>query len=434
MTRAVRVRRTHVAPACSLRAAPRRRGTARAEVGCTRRTASIETPVFMPVGTAGSVKALTPGDLRRARRADHPRQHLPPHAAPRAELGRRAAAACTSSSRWDRPMLTDSGGFQVFTSSRAAEDHRGGRRVPVPPRRLARTSSRPSARSRSRRRSAPTSSWRSTSARAPRRSPRYLEASLARTTRWAAALRGGWTPRRGSSLFGIVQGGCTRICAGATPRRSARSTCPAMRSAASRWAKRRGRCTQAWPSRRRCCPGQAALPDGRRHARGSGPRRGAGMDMFDCVLPTRCARNGLLFTSRGQGRHQERRARARTRPLDPRAPATPAGLHPGLPPPPVRGRGDPGACALNTIHNLHFFLTLMADVRAAQEDVRRLCGSAFRREPGATRPPRGWRSAVERKRSVAARSGDGHAGFAGFLARVGPSAKSRRLSDGLPCV
>ena len=40
---------------------------------------------------------------------------------------------------------------------------------------------------------------------------------------------------------------------------------------------------------------------------------GAGVDMFDCVLPTRCARNGLLFTSQGQGGHRERPLRA-TRP------------------------------------------------------------------------------------------------------------------------
>ena len=43
----------------------------------------VETPAFMPVGTYGTVKAMTPEELTRSRRPDHPRQHLSPDAAPR---------------------------------------------------------------------------------------------------------------------------------------------------------------------------------------------------------------------------------------------------------------------------------------------------------------------------------------------------------------
>ena len=58
---------------------------------------------------------------------------------------------------------------------------------------------------------------------------------------------------------------------------------------------------------------RAALPDGRRHAGRHRRGRRRGVDMFDCVIPTRHARNGQLFTSRGvvKFRHALRRRHAR---------------------------------------------------------------------------------------------------------------------------
>ena len=68
---------------------------------------------------------------RRDRRADRPRQHLPPVAAPGPRRDRRASAACTASWAGTRPILTDSGGFQVWSLGRAAQDERGRRDVRV---------------------------------------------------------------------------------------------------------------------------------------------------------------------------------------------------------------------------------------------------------------------------------------------------------------
>ena len=51
----------------------------------------------------------------RAGRRDHPRQHLPSVPAPGPGRDRRRTAACTASRRWNGPILTDSGGFQVFS-------------------------------------------------------------------------------------------------------------------------------------------------------------------------------------------------------------------------------------------------------------------------------------------------------------------------------
>ena len=88
----------------------------------------------MPVGTQGAVKALTHRDLEEIGAADHPRQHLSPVAA----AGRRADRAARRAPplhRLERPILTDSGGYQVFSLARPAQDRRERRRVPLASRR-----------------------------------------------------------------------------------------------------------------------------------------------------------------------------------------------------------------------------------------------------------------------------------------------------------
>ena len=75
---------------------------------------SVETPVFMPVGTQGTVRALSPEDLRRAGAAlvlaNTYHLHVRPGEQVVAKLG-----ALHRFMAWDRPLLTDSGGFQVFS-------------------------------------------------------------------------------------------------------------------------------------------------------------------------------------------------------------------------------------------------------------------------------------------------------------------------------
>src|SRR6266852_246791 len=75
---------------------------------------AVETPVFMPVGTQGSVRALSPNDLRGAGAtlvlANTYHLHVRPGEDVVVELGRLHRFM-----GWDRPLLTDSGGFQVFS-------------------------------------------------------------------------------------------------------------------------------------------------------------------------------------------------------------------------------------------------------------------------------------------------------------------------------
>jgi queuine tRNA-ribosyltransferase len=90
-----------------------RQGRARAGVFDTPRGA-VETPVFMPVGTLATVKALDPDDLRamHAEIVLANAYHL--HLRPGDELVRRLGGLHRFMA-WDGPILTDSGGFQVFS-------------------------------------------------------------------------------------------------------------------------------------------------------------------------------------------------------------------------------------------------------------------------------------------------------------------------------
>jgi queuine tRNA-ribosyltransferase len=93
----------------------------------------------------------------------------------------------------------------------------------------------------------------------------------------------------------------------------------------------------------------------------------AGIDMFDCVMPTRNARNGWLFTSQGDVKIRNSRHRDDTGPLDPDCACYTCGhfsrgyLHH------LQRVNEILGARLNTIHNLHFYLELMRRARAAVE-------------------------------------------------------------------
>ncbi|MCB4361066.1 tRNA guanosine(34) transglycosylase Tgt [Quatrionicoccus australiensis] len=92
-----------------------------------------------------------------------------------------------------------------------------------------------------------------------------------------------------------------------------------------------------------------------------------GIDMFDCVMPTRNARNGHLFTRFGDVKIKNARYKLDTGPLDPSCTCytctqfTRSYLHH------LFRNGEILGGMLNTIHNLHFYQTIMAEMRAAIE-------------------------------------------------------------------
>jgi queuine tRNA-ribosyltransferase len=93
----------------------------------------------------------------------------------------------------------------------------------------------------------------------------------------------------------------------------------------------------------------------------------AGMDMFDCVLPTRNARNGWLFTRHGDLKIRNARHRDDASPLDPDCACyacrhfTRAYLYH------LQKANEILGARLNTIHNLHYYQELMRELRGAIE-------------------------------------------------------------------
>lgn len=93
----------------------------------------------------------------------------------------------------------------------------------------------------------------------------------------------------------------------------------------------------------------------------------AGVDMFDCVMPTRNARNGWLFTRHGDIKIRNAKYRDDPRPLDPHCNChtcrhfSRAYLHH------LQKLNEIAGARLNTLHNLHFYLSIMAEMRQAIE-------------------------------------------------------------------
>lgn len=111
-----------------------------------------------------------------------------------------------------------------------------------------------------------------------------------------------------------------------------------------------------------------------------------GIDMFDCVMPTRNARNGYLFTSRGIVKLRNSRYRSDTEPLDPDCDCyTCRNFSRAYLQHLDKCREMLGA-QLNTIHNLHFYQKLMAGLRQAIEQGRL---SAFAAEVAEKQRPEG---------------------------------------------
>ncbi len=103
----------------------------------------------------------------------------------------------------------------------------------------------------------------------------------------------------------------------------------------------------------------------------------AGVDMFDCVLPTRTARNGLLFTSRGKLTIRNARHADEEGPADPACACYSCRTFSRAYLRHLFKAGEILALRANTLHNLHFYLGLMSEARAAIEGGR---FEAFRRE------------------------------------------------------
>ena len=95
---------------------------------------------------------------------------------------------------------------------------------------------------------------------------------------------------------------------------------------------------------------------------------GAGIDMFDCVLPTRNARNGWLFTRFGDIRIRNARYRDDTAPLDERCGCPTCRTFSRAYLYHLQKTNEILGARLNTLHNLHYYQELMRELRTAIEN------------------------------------------------------------------
>jgi len=325
----------------------------------------IETPAFMPVGTQGTVKGMLPEQLREvgAQVILANTYHL--YLRPGHELVRQLGGLHRFM-QWDGPILTDSGGFQVFSlgalrrieeegvrfqshldgsahlltpeSSIAIQEALGAdimmvfdECIPYPAERA------------------------------------YVAASTLRSTRWAARSK---RARHDASaaLFGIVQGGMEQDLR----RQSAEQLLEIGFDGYALGGLSVGEVADMmyqvmeWtlpllpPARPRYVMG-VGTPENLVEA----VARGA--DLFDCVMPTRNARNGVLFTTFGKLSIKQNRYRDDDGPIDPECNC------------PVCRRFSRAylrhlyqsneilASVLNTWHNLYYYLQLMRRMREAIE-------------------------------------------------------------------
>lgn len=329
---------------------------------------SIETPAFMPVGTYGTVKAMTPEDLEGLG-ADiilGNTFHLLLRPGPDIV---RAHGGLHGFMNWDKPILTDSGGFQVWslTERRKLSEEGVEFAAPTDGHKVMLT---------------PEVSLKMQHALGSdiqmifdecTNYPASVEEarrSMGLSLRWAQRSRDQFdaldNPDR--ALFGIVQGGMYN---------DLRSESLAGLTAIGFEGIALGGLSVGETHEERIAVLehlQPQLPAGKPHyLMGVGyptdilDAVARGIDMFDCVIPTRHARNGYLFTADGTVRIRNAKYREDTRPLQEDCVCYTCQNYSRAYLRHLDQCGEMLGARLNTIHNLHFYLQLMRDIRAAIE-------------------------------------------------------------------
>ena len=329
---------------------------------------SVETPVFMPVGTYGTVKAMTPEELSGlgAQIVLGNTFHL--MLRPGTDVIR-AHGGLHGFMHWPGPILTDSGGFQVFSLAELRKLSEDGVRFRSP------VNGDPVFLS-------PEVSMSVQSAldsdivmvfdECPPYPATEAEArqSMELSMRWARRSRDAFDGiGNPNALFGIVQGGThlpLRVESIGALRGIGFDGYAIGGLAVGEPAEERNAVLDALEPR---------LPAGRpRYLMGVGTPAdivqavSRGVDMFDCVMPTRNARNGHLFTSQGVVKIRNAAHQDDTRPLDPGCGCYTCRNYSRAYLRHLDRCNEILGARLNTIHNLSYYLTLMARIRASIEE------------------------------------------------------------------
>jgi queuine tRNA-ribosyltransferase len=325
----------------------------------------VDTPVFMPVGTQATVKALTPKDLESAgaQMVLGNTYHLLLRPGPNVvrELG-----GLHRFMGWRGAMLTDSGGFQVFSLAKIRKISDDGVEFRAPLDGSTRFLSPESVVEIQRALGADITMPLDECLAYPA-THEATERSLALTLRWAERARAAHAAGAdGQALFGIVQGGAYQDLRDEAVERTVAlgfdghaiggmatgEPKPTMLELTARVA--------------------AALPvDRPRYLMGVGKPEDllasvvSGVDMFDCVLPTRNARNGQAFTSAGPVTIKQARWTRDAAPLDAACDCYTCRTFSRAYLRHLFVTEELLAYRLLTLHNVHFYLSLMAAMREA---------------------------------------------------------------------
>lgn len=325
---------------------------------------TAETPAFMPVGTAATVKAMTPDAVRSTGAevvlANTYHLMLRPGAERIARLG-----GLHKFMNWHGPILTDSGGFQVMSLSKlrkitedgvAFQSHVDGSRHSLTPERavqiqhllgcditmvLDECTPHPATHS-------------------------EAATSMALSMRWAARSKQAFTPRPGHALFGIVQGSVY-------PDLRAESAAALVETGFDGYAVGGLAVGEGQPAMFEVLDATVPhLPEDRpRYLMGVGTPDdivGAvlrGIDMFDCVLPTRSGRTGRAFTARGMLNIRNARHGDDPRPIEEGCPCPACTGHSRAYLQHLHRTGEMLGGMLLTWHNLSYYQRLMAGLRDA---------------------------------------------------------------------
>ncbi len=322
----------------------------------------VETPAFFPVGTRAAVKGLPWSMVRDlgAQAVLNNTYHL--YLRPGSGLIQRLGGLHRFSG-WDRPIVTDSGGYQVFSLARLRkiseegitfQSHIDGSRHLLTPERVMEIQQELGA-----------DIILALDECIPYPSTEdYTRQATELTTRWAARCRDSFTDSDRQTLFGIVQGGM----------------CPEMRTWSARSLVDIGFAGYAVGGLSVGEPKSlmaemvevsvAALPDhAPRHLMGVGSPVdilegvSRGIDYFDCAFPTRNARNGSLYTSQGKINIKNERWKDDQQPLDPECGCPTCRQYTRAYLRHLYISGEIGAAVLNTVHNLAFYLDMMRKIR-----------------------------------------------------------------------
>ena len=331
----------------------------------------IETPIFMPVGTQATVKSMTPEELKEigSQIILSNTYHL--YLRPGHELVKKAGGL-HEFMHWDKPILTDSGGFQVFSlgplrkiSEEGVEfrSHLDGSKHFLTPEKAMEIQN-----------ALGSDIMMAFDECAPYPASReYVKNSLERTTRWLERCKEAHKNPEKQALFGIIQGGMYKDLREQSAKEITAIDLPGYAI---------GGLSVGEPKPMMYDILEHTTPfmpvDKPRYLMGVGSPDDLiegvirGVDMFDCVLPTRIARNGTAMTSQGKVVVRNATYAEDFTPLDPECDCYTCRNYTKAYIRHLIKTNEMLGARLITTHNLHFLLKLMENIRLAIREDRLL--------------------------------------------------------------